>query len=354
MIQTVVVSYLLADEELSEIVGTRIYPLRLPQRETLPAVVYQVITNAPINTLDGDRGVDNVSLQLSCWAQTYAQAQALAAEVRRVIGGIDILRPTIESLFDGEDQETKSYRVILNFALWDGMPSPNSFQYVTSNGGIDPLGVSLPFPVVTNGYYLVFKNGAVMKEGEDAGFYFNEARDHITFVEALGTGDDLDEILVIFQAADGPEFSRIEFNGAEDPNGFDVDPPLIEDGYHAVTLNGTFSKEGDRYQIDPALDHIDFLTALEVDDEGILVYQSSVTPTFEIVNFNGDDNPSEVDLPSAIVEGGLYHIIINGRIAKEGISGRFTLNDARDKVLFNQPLEGGDDKDEGFVIYQSS
>lgn len=354
MIQTVVVFNLLADEELSELVGTRVFPMRIPQKQPIPAVVYQVISDNPVNTFDGDRSVDSITLQVSCWASTYAEAQELAAAVRRIISGISAIAPVVDSIIDDEDPETRNYRVILNFSLWNGLLSPDGFRYITSSGDADRTGVALPSAVVTDGFYLVFKNGQVMKEGEDAGFYFNESRDRVIFVEQLGQGEDLDEVLVIYQPVDGPEFERVEFNGTDNPDYIDLPSNVIEDGYYALVINGKFSKEGDRYEIDPGLGRVNFLGSLEADDEGVFVYQKTATPTFARVLFNGDDDPDEVSLPSEIIAGGLYIVVVNGFIAKEGSSGRYMVNFGRNKILFNQSLEGGDDKDEGFVIYQDS
>lgn len=354
MIQTVFISYLLADEELDELVEGRVYPMRLPQRESLPAIVYQVIANTPENTLEGDRNVGSVSVQFTCWSKTYAEAQQVAAELRRVMGTIKVLHPTTGLILDGEDPDTKALGVISTFELWDGAPSPDGFRYASSNGDIDRHGVTLASAIVTDGFYMVFKNGSVMKEGAGNGFTLNVARDRVIFEEQLGIGEDLDEVLVIFQAAEGPAFERVEFNGTDNPNGITLDPAMMEDGFHSMALNGTFSKEGDRYEIDPSLAEVVFLEALQSDDEGIFTYQTTSTPMFEKVPFDADSAPNSVSLPSAIIDGGLYMVVINGRITKEGVTGRFTVSAGRDTILFNQPLETGDDKDEGIVIYQIS
>jgi hypothetical protein len=48
----------------------RIYALVLPDNTTKPAVVFQRITNNPINNLSGHSGVDNPRIQVDSYAAT--------------------------------------------------------------------------------------------------------------------------------------------------------------------------------------------------------------------------------------------------------------------------------------------
>lgn len=66
--------------------GTRVYPIRLPDGATLPALVYQWIGGEPDLTHSGP-GPRSRALQLTGWAQTYGQAQALSDQVYNLIHG---------------------------------------------------------------------------------------------------------------------------------------------------------------------------------------------------------------------------------------------------------------------------
>lgn len=69
-------------------VGDRIYPTKLPQGVTLPALVYQVIpSSGPLYSHCGDAHTDTVRVQLSCWADDFDDAVALANEVRAELSG---------------------------------------------------------------------------------------------------------------------------------------------------------------------------------------------------------------------------------------------------------------------------
>lgn len=64
---------------VSALIGTRCYPLMLPQRPTLPAMTYQVISRVQ---RESEPCVQQIRVQVDSWAATYAGAQALAAAVR--------------------------------------------------------------------------------------------------------------------------------------------------------------------------------------------------------------------------------------------------------------------------------
>lgn len=99
------------------IAGSRIYPVRLPREAVLPAVVYQIPSVEPVNSISGDSGIDNASVQVVSWAKEYATAHELAAAVRSALIGSG-LRIVTESQNDDEDIETRSYSVVLNFRVW--------------------------------------------------------------------------------------------------------------------------------------------------------------------------------------------------------------------------------------------
>lgn len=103
----------------SALISTRCYPLTLPQKPTLPALVYQQISSAPnqgTSTLHRDR------YQISCWASTYSGAVALATQVQSALeehtdtDQTPYLKMTyrVNSL-DDYDPDDELYRVILDY-----------------------------------------------------------------------------------------------------------------------------------------------------------------------------------------------------------------------------------------------
>lgn len=68
-------------------VGTRIYPLALPQRVTLPAIRYQRI-DTPAEVSHGSAaGLEHPRLQFTIHASSYAEAEEIAFALKRALQG---------------------------------------------------------------------------------------------------------------------------------------------------------------------------------------------------------------------------------------------------------------------------
>lgn len=84
-----IVTRLEAVSGVTDLVGTgdaaRIYPLALPQRPTLEAITYQVITDIPEHAMGSDPGISHARLQVDCWGNDYTEAVALASAVHAAL-----------------------------------------------------------------------------------------------------------------------------------------------------------------------------------------------------------------------------------------------------------------------------
>lgn len=101
---------LLADSAaVGAICGDRIYPVQVPQGATLPCVTYGRVSAARWSAMGTDTGLVEKRFQVSCWAETYARANALAEAVR---GALQRRRGTIDGVviqdifLDGDGPET--------------------------------------------------------------------------------------------------------------------------------------------------------------------------------------------------------------------------------------------------------
>jgi hypothetical protein len=115
MIETALYSVLVAAATAA---AGRVYPMERPENSALPAIVYQRVSTTPDVTLAGDSGLDAVRLQVACWASTYAAAKSLAAAARTAITGSASLKAITEMELDDRDEDTREYRVILDFRIW--------------------------------------------------------------------------------------------------------------------------------------------------------------------------------------------------------------------------------------------
>lgn len=125
-IEAAVSQYLAAQPGITQLIGDRIYPVKLPQDPVMPAVTYHRISTAPVKTLDGaNPSYQRVRLQFSCWGEDdpgrssgYASAKAVAAQIRKVLqdyrgtmGGIEVLYIDVDGERDLYEDETDSYHV---------------------------------------------------------------------------------------------------------------------------------------------------------------------------------------------------------------------------------------------------
>lgn len=111
---------------LAALVSTRIYPVLLPQEPTLEAVTYQRINTPTDMTMSGDNA-RNPRFQVTAWAETYAEAKAVAAQIVACLegfagelGGSGGVQTTISMLnqIDLVDPDTGWYYTVTDFALW--------------------------------------------------------------------------------------------------------------------------------------------------------------------------------------------------------------------------------------------
>lgn len=73
---------------LNALISGRVYPLRLPQSATLPAVTYQRISTPRVLTHDqAAGGLATPRFQFNCIAENYDTAKAIVAQVRAALNG---------------------------------------------------------------------------------------------------------------------------------------------------------------------------------------------------------------------------------------------------------------------------
>jgi hypothetical protein len=85
--ETVLRSALVASASVSELVGSRIYPILAPQTAALPFIVWRRSGISREHTLAGPMGVSTVSVEMQLLAATYEQARELADRCRVVLDG---------------------------------------------------------------------------------------------------------------------------------------------------------------------------------------------------------------------------------------------------------------------------
>lgn len=86
-IEDAIFTLLSTESTISDIVGTRIYPLFAEQDEPLPHIIFQQISGNRDHTYDGASGFTQSRYQFTCLATTYKGAKALFEAVRMFFDG---------------------------------------------------------------------------------------------------------------------------------------------------------------------------------------------------------------------------------------------------------------------------
>lgn len=97
--------------------GGRIYAMFLPDGVTIPAITYQRVGTESINSFAGSSELDHVRMQIDCWASGYAEAKAMAAEVRQRMQGSGF-KALLSNEFDDFEPDTERYRVSGDYLVW--------------------------------------------------------------------------------------------------------------------------------------------------------------------------------------------------------------------------------------------
>jgi hypothetical protein len=87
--------------------GNRVYPRRLPQAVTLPALVYFKVSGGVEYVSNGQSGLQTPRYQINCWAATYIEARALAEQVKSLMSGYAgaMGNETVTAVFIEDDQD---------------------------------------------------------------------------------------------------------------------------------------------------------------------------------------------------------------------------------------------------------
>lgn len=130
-IETALVDHLTtAPAATQAIIGTRIYPVVLPQTPSYEVLTYQ-ITNSNIPMAhDGPLDLITDSVQFDCFGQTHAEAMALARALVSDLNGyraamgadgeqIAVHGVFFQNMIDHYDDEAEVWRVVVDFlVLW--------------------------------------------------------------------------------------------------------------------------------------------------------------------------------------------------------------------------------------------
>ena len=106
--------------DVVSLVGTRVYPLKLPAQAVMPAITFQRISGPKAIATQADEGPTHARIRINCWASTYEGSNALAGAVVSDLAGD--AGPGLGHGKDGDqeddDPNTGLFRRRLEYLYW--------------------------------------------------------------------------------------------------------------------------------------------------------------------------------------------------------------------------------------------
>lgn len=117
-------SRVLSHTQIANTVGTRVYPLHLPQGVTYPAITFQKISDVTEGNLSSVSRIRQARIQFDTWATTAIQAARLAEYIREqfdgfqgTVEGVHIATGLIGSESDLYEDGVEKYRVTADYQI---------------------------------------------------------------------------------------------------------------------------------------------------------------------------------------------------------------------------------------------
>jgi len=128
VIESALLSYLISFAGLTALISNRVYPLKLPQTPTLPAVVLQKIDGVRLTGFSADIGVQS-RIQVTAWATSYSAASSVVEQVRTATqnymnqtmggaGGVLVKNIEFDEGPDTYEDGTGRYGKIIDLIIW--------------------------------------------------------------------------------------------------------------------------------------------------------------------------------------------------------------------------------------------
>lgn len=102
-------------DAIKTLASGRVYPLVAPQDATYPLLVYTCVADEKFWGVDNYQGIARIRVQVDAYAETYAAANALQAQVQAALvanlGRIVDVRLVLTDF----EEETRLYRVAVDY-----------------------------------------------------------------------------------------------------------------------------------------------------------------------------------------------------------------------------------------------
>jgi hypothetical protein len=110
------------DSSVAGLVGTRIYPVVIPEQTTYPCISFQTISDRGITTLNNDLPTLNFKrIQINIWSETYGNCKILEERIKTIVytqnSNADTINGKVETIRDTNDKELKIFSTSLDILM---------------------------------------------------------------------------------------------------------------------------------------------------------------------------------------------------------------------------------------------
>jgi hypothetical protein len=106
---------LLANADVTSLVGERIYPSIAPQSVTYPCILYRQVSRFYKSDTLGRDSMEHARFQIDCYSPTFTQTMEICAAVREAMD----LKACELNYFEDYESETELYRIALDFSVFE-------------------------------------------------------------------------------------------------------------------------------------------------------------------------------------------------------------------------------------------
>jgi hypothetical protein len=125
MLSKAIYTILSTNAGVSALIGTRIYPLKIPSNPTYPLITYQLISQPQVHTMD-NKHYSNSRMQVDAWATTFLSGQGLGDAIDSALNGYKGIVTSQENIHsclqisreDYHEEGTEDYRVSFDYSIW--------------------------------------------------------------------------------------------------------------------------------------------------------------------------------------------------------------------------------------------
>jgi hypothetical protein len=113
------VTLLVADSDVNDLIAGRIYTSRAPDNTSTPYCVQHLLIEQRLTVLEGAAASNNPArVQIDCWADGVSEAKDLSDKVETALVGASTFEVGDLSRHSDYEPDSKLYRFLLDVSLW--------------------------------------------------------------------------------------------------------------------------------------------------------------------------------------------------------------------------------------------